>query len=80
MCRCIKFITHLKTFYSSALSIFIRIIVGFITNKIIAIYIGLYSAMYMQKDAFKVKAAATTANIALNAGLIPMIGISGAAI
>lgn len=38
------------------------------------------SALDMQKDAFKVTSVAATANIALNAALIPMIGISGAAI
>ncbi|WMW22223.1 flippase [Methanolobus mangrovi] len=40
-------------------------------------YLG---AMDMQKEAFKVTSVATTANIVLNALLIPLIGITGAAI
>jgi len=40
-------------------------------------YLG---AMDMQKNAFKVTSVATTANIVLNAVLIPLIGITGAAI
>jgi O-antigen/teichoic acid export membrane protein len=38
------------------------------------------SAMDMQKNAFKITAVATIANVLLNATLIPVIGIAGAAV
>ena len=51
-----------------------------IINVFQLLFLNYLSALDMQKDAFKVTALAATANIALNAVLIPMIGISGAAI
>jgi O-antigen/teichoic acid export membrane protein len=43
-------------------------------------FLTFLGAMDLQKEAFKVTSVAATANIVLNAALIPMIGISGAAV